>query len=126
MRAAFIRFRNFVYVVILAYLGYKAYIYFSGSNEAKCAHKSVIKTVHTILKQTAMKAGDMTQDDFEKLDMKLTNIVTLDKNSVGSYFCQATLTMKYNGKDSTHTIKYNNRVVESDEGNYLTTITDIR
>lgn len=126
MRDVFIRFRNFVYFILLVYLGYLAFNYFSGSNEPKCGNKKVIDAVYSIINQKALPEAGMTQDDIAKLNIELSDIITLDKNSVGSYFCQATLNVKNDSKELTYLIKYNNRIIENGDGKFLTTITDIR
>ena len=121
MRAAFIRFRNFVYVVILIFI---AYYYLSGSNEPKCGHESMIDSVYTILEQNDFPQAGISKDNMENI--RLSDIITLNKDSAGSYYCQATLTVIYHGRKLTYTIDYNNRIVEKGKGNVLTTVTNIQ
>ncbi len=124
IREKFIKIRNFIYILLAIYLIYLAVTYFMSTNAPTCGAKETVNNVFSILKKTALQDG-MTEDEVSRIDLKLSNIITLDKNSVGAYFCEADVIFQQGDIKMTNHIKYNNRVVEDKKDVFLTTITSI-
>jgi hypothetical protein len=124
IREKFIKIRNFIYILLAIYLIYLAATYFMGTNAPKCGAKETVNNVFSILKKGALQDG-MTEDEVSRINLKLSNIITLDKNSVGAYFCEADVILQQGDIKTTNHIKYNNRIIEDKKDAFLTTITSI-
>jgi hypothetical protein len=124
IREKFIKIRNFIYILLAIYLIYLAVTYFIGTNAPTCGAKETVNNVFSILKKSALQDG-MTEDEVSRINLKLSNIITLDKNNVGAYFCEADVILQQGDIKMTNHIKYNNRVVEDKKDVFLTTITSI-
>lgn len=131
MREFLLRTRNFLLIILAIYIIYSIASYFIEKNRSAppCADSKALESVYKIM---TGDTNDFSEEDKEKLsniNMKLTNIVTLDKNSeTGAYFCRGKLVIasKKNEEDNINlTIDYNNRVIEDDKNSFLTTITNV-